>query len=64
MNELLGLYPAWVEPGVGAGWVIGIIATIHVLFFARVGWFRPCFCLAGPTRRHGQSAAAFSLDFA
>lgn len=32
MNELLGLYPAWVEPGVGAGWVIGIIATIHVLF--------------------------------
>lgn len=32
MNELLGLYPAWLEPGIGAGWVIGAIATIHVLF--------------------------------
>ena len=32
MNELIGLYPAWLEPGIGAGWVIGAIATIHVLF--------------------------------
>ena len=32
MNEFLGLYPAWLEPGIGAGWVIGFIATIHVLF--------------------------------
>ncbi len=29
---MLGLYPTWFEPGVGSGWVIGIIATIHVLF--------------------------------
>ena len=27
MNEFLGLYPAWLEPGIGAGWVIGFIAT-------------------------------------
>lgn len=29
---MLGLYPTWFEPGVGSGWVIGFIATIHVLF--------------------------------
>lgn len=29
---MLGLYPTWLEPGVGSGWVIAIIATIHVLF--------------------------------
>lgn len=29
--EMLGLYPQWVEAGPGSGWVIGIIATIHVL---------------------------------
>lgn len=29
--ELLGLYPVWFEPTVGSGWIIGIIATIHVL---------------------------------
>lgn len=29
---MLGLYPTWFEPGVGSGWVIAIIATIHVLF--------------------------------
>ena len=32
MLELIGLYPAWIEPGKGAGWMIGVIATIHVLF--------------------------------
>ncbi|MGM0690150.1 MAG: cytochrome c [Pseudomonadota bacterium] len=30
--DLIGLYPTWYEPGIGSGWVIGIIATIHVLF--------------------------------
>lgn len=29
---MLGLYPTWFEPGVGSGWVIAFIATIHVLF--------------------------------
>lgn len=29
---MLGLYPTWFEPGVGSGWVIALIATIHVLF--------------------------------
>ncbi|WP_211369210.1 c-type cytochrome [Roseospira navarrensis] len=29
--EILGLYPTWSEPFVGNGWVVGIIATIHVL---------------------------------
>lgn len=29
---MLGLYPTWLEPGIGSGWVIAFIATIHVLF--------------------------------
>ncbi|MBP8021754.1 MAG: cytochrome c [Limnohabitans sp.] len=29
---MIGLYPTWFEPGVGSGWVVGLIATIHVLF--------------------------------
>ncbi|RVT52850.1 cytochrome c [Rubrivivax albus] len=28
---MIGLYPTWFEPGVGSGWIVGIIATIHVL---------------------------------
>ncbi|MEW6445381.1 MAG: cytochrome c, partial [Pseudomonadota bacterium] len=30
--DLIGLYPVWYEPGIGSGWVVGLIATIHVLF--------------------------------
>lgn len=30
--EFLGLYPTWVVPGMGSGWIVGVIATIHVLF--------------------------------
>lgn len=30
--DLIGLYPTWFEPGVGSGWIVGLIATIHVLF--------------------------------
>ncbi|HQS03782.1 MAG: cytochrome C [Halothiobacillus sp. 24-54-40] len=30
--DLIGLYPTWYEPGIGSGYVIAIIATIHVLF--------------------------------
>ena len=30
--DLIGLYPTWYEPGIGSGWVIGLIATVHVLF--------------------------------
>jgi len=30
--ELIGLFPTWYEPGVGSGWIVGLIATIHVLF--------------------------------
>ncbi len=30
--DLIGLYPTWSEPGVGSGWIVGLIATIHVLF--------------------------------
>ena len=30
--EYLGLYPMWYEPGVGSGWIVGLIATVHVLF--------------------------------
>ena len=29
---MLGLYPTWIEPGIGSGWIIALIATIHVLF--------------------------------
>lgn len=29
--EFIGLYPTWCEPLVGSGWIVGIIATIHVL---------------------------------
>ncbi len=32
MQEMIGLFPTWYEPGIGSGWVIGIIATVHVLF--------------------------------
>jgi hypothetical protein len=30
--EYLGLYPVWYEPGIGSGWIVGLIATVHVLF--------------------------------
>ncbi|SFU93619.1 hypothetical protein SAMN04489707_104011 [Paenacidovorax caeni] len=30
--EMIGLYPTWFEPGLGSGWIVGLIATIHVLF--------------------------------
>lgn len=30
--DMIGLCPTWFEPGVGSGWVVGFIATIHVLF--------------------------------
>lgn len=30
--DLIGLYPIWYEPGIGSGWVVGIMSTIHVLF--------------------------------
>ncbi|MEW6728291.1 MAG: cytochrome c [Pseudomonadota bacterium] len=30
--DLIGLYPTWYEPGIGSGWVVGLIATVHVLF--------------------------------
>ncbi|BBL76876.1 hypothetical protein [Methylomagnum ishizawai] len=29
--EMLGLYPTWYEPTLGSGWVLGVIAVIHVL---------------------------------
>lgn len=29
--ELITLFPTWYEPGVGSGWVVGLIATFHVL---------------------------------
>ncbi|HDP89384.1 MAG TPA: cytochrome c [Thioalkalivibrio sp.] len=30
--DFIGLYPTWYEPGIGSGWVVAIIATVHVLF--------------------------------
>ena len=30
--DLIGLNPTWIEPGLGSGWIVGVIATIHVLF--------------------------------
>ncbi len=30
--ETIGLYPVWLDPNLGSGWVIGVIATVHVLF--------------------------------
>ncbi len=30
--DLIGLYPMWYEPGIGSGWIVGLIATVHVLF--------------------------------
>lgn len=30
--EHIGLFPTWYVPGFGSGWVVGVIATIHVLF--------------------------------
>jgi len=29
--ELISLFPTWYEPAVGSGWVVGFIATFHVL---------------------------------
>ena len=29
--DILGLYPTWYVPGIGSAWVVGIVATIHVL---------------------------------
>lgn len=29
---MLGLFPTWLDPVFGSGWVVGLIATIHVLF--------------------------------
>lgn len=29
--ELIGLYPTWHDPWLGSGWVLGVIAVIHVL---------------------------------
>ena len=29
--DMLGLYPTWYEPALGSGWVVAVIATIHVL---------------------------------
>lgn len=29
--EMIGLYPTWFEPFLGSGWVVAVIATIHVL---------------------------------
>lgn len=31
MEILLGMYPTWYDPSLGSGWVLGIIAVIHVL---------------------------------
>ena len=33
--DMIGLYPTWFEPGVGSGWIVGFIATIHVLFWPK-----------------------------
>lgn len=30
--EFIGTFPTWYEAGVGSGWIVGIIATVHVLF--------------------------------
>lgn len=30
--DYVGLYPVWYEPGIGSGWIVGLIATVHVLF--------------------------------
>lgn len=29
--DFIGLYPAWYEPTIGSGWVVGLISTFHVL---------------------------------
>ncbi len=29
--DWVGLYPTWYEPGLGSGWIVAVIATIHVL---------------------------------
>jgi hypothetical protein len=29
--ETLGFYPAWYEPVLGSGWVLGVIAVVHML---------------------------------
>jgi len=29
--DFISLYPTWFEPNVGSGWVVGLIATFHVL---------------------------------
>ena len=30
--DIIGLYPTWFEPSIGSGWIVGVIATVHVLF--------------------------------
>ncbi len=29
--DMLGMYPTWYDPTLGSGWVLGVIAVIHVL---------------------------------
>ncbi len=29
--DMLGMYPTWYDPTIGSGWVLGVIAVIHVL---------------------------------
>ncbi|MDM7456681.1 MAG: cytochrome c [Tepidimonas sp.] len=30
--DLIGLYPTWLDTNIGSGWIVGLIATAHVLF--------------------------------
>jgi len=30
-TNIIGLYPTWYEPLIGSGWVLGFIATVHLL---------------------------------
>lgn len=30
--DIIGLYSTWFEPSIGSGWIVGVIATVHVLF--------------------------------
>uniref|UniRef100_UPI001F04860D hypothetical protein n=1 Tax=Thermomonas alba TaxID=2888525 RepID=UPI001F04860D len=30
--DLIGLYPTWLDTSVGSGWIVCLIATVHVLF--------------------------------
>lgn len=71
--ELIGMYPTWYDPTLGSGWVLGVIAVIHVLashtsvgaalvfaWLSTVAWHRGRPELLEYVRRYGVLLLVFS----